>query len=274
MATKTRIYVLSDSLGHTAEEVAKAAASQFADDFTIIKWPNVNEKKQVEDVIKEAKIGGSVIFYTLVSPELNRFLEDKADEYGVLRLNILGPALSILEEASNISPSLKPGASRKINGGYFEKIRALDFAVKHDDGRNVASLKDAEIVIIGVSRTSKTPLSVYLAYRGWKVANVPLVYGVDLPKELFQINPNKIFGLIIDAGLLREIREQRLESVGSGKNGYADVSYILKELGFAKEVMLDLGCRIINVTHKAIEETASEILKYYNTMNYEGANHV
>ncbi len=274
MTIEKKIFVLSDSLGHTAEEVAKAAASQFADGFKIIKSPNVNDEKQIEEVLRDAKAIGGVIFYTLVSPELNRYLEAKADEYSVLRLNILGPAMSILQEVSEKAPSLKPGAVRKINGGYFQKIMALDFAVKHDDGRNVAGLRDAEIVLLGVSRTSKTPLSVYLAYRGYKVANVPLVYGVDVPKKLFQINPNKIFGLIIDAEFLRGIREQRMESVGSSKNGYADVSYILKELNFAKEIMLDLGCRIINITHKAIEETASEILKYYNTSNYEGDHDV
>lgn len=266
--SKNKIYILSDSLGHTAEEVAKAAASQFPDDFMIVKLPNVNNEEQIEEVISEAKLDGGVVFYTLVSPELNQYLETSADEKGVSHLNILSPALSILEDVSDKSPSLRPGASRKINGGYFRKIKALDFAVKHDDGRNVKGIKEADIVIIGVSRTSKTPLSVYLAYRGYKVANVPLVYGVDLPKELFQINPKRIFGLVIDPESLRGIREQRLESVGSGKNVYADFSYILKELNHANEAMLDIGCKIINITHKAIEETASEILKHYNSIDY------
>jgi len=259
------IYVFSDSLGDTAEQVAEAAASQFTEDFDIVKWTKIVDESQIEEVLNKAKNGRSIVFYTLVSQKLISFLESRADELGIPRLNILGPAIEVLNEVTCTPPELKPGASRKISNGYFSKIEALNFAVKHDDGRNLKDLKKAEIVLIGVSRTSKTPLSVYLAYRDWKVANVPLVYGIEPPKDLFEILPEKIVGLDTEAELLKEFRTQRLETLGSPKNGYADIIYILKEVEFARSVMKKIGCRIINITHRAIEETASEILKYYNS---------
>jgi len=264
MMAGTTIYVLSDSLGDTAEQVAKAAVSQFSDNFKIVKWSKITNIEQIKAAIDKAKNGHSVMFYTLVAPELSKFLKSKADEFRIPRLDVLGPAIRTLEEVSEVSPELKPGASRQMTRGYFQKIEALNFAVKHDDGRNINDIKEAEIVLLGVSRTSKTPLSVYLAYRGWKVANVPLIYGIEPPKQLFDIFPEKIVGLDIGVDLLRVIREQRLESVGSPRNGYANTSYISKELDYARSVMKKIGCRIIDNTHKAIEETASEILKYYN----------
>ncbi len=270
MTEMKNIYVLSDSLGDTAEQVAKAAASQFAEKFKVIKWPKIRDKNQIEAVINKAKIGPSVIFYSLVAPQLNEFLETKANEFGIPVLNVLSPAISVLEEFSEASAELRPGASREIDHGYFRKIEAINFAVKHDDGRSMENIKEAEIVLVGVSRTSKTPLSVYLAYRGWKVANIPLIYGIEPSKQLFEISPEKVVGLDINENSLREIREQRLEALGAPKNGYANAGYILKELDYARSIMKKIGCRIINTTYKAIEETASEILKYYNSKD----NHI
>ncbi|MDO8885832.1 pyruvate, water dikinase regulatory protein [Candidatus Oleimmundimicrobium sp.] len=264
MTVKRNIYVLSDSLGDTAEQLAKAATSQFAEKFKIVKWPKIDNEKQIETIISKAKVDSSVIFYSLVIPRLKEFLEIKANEYGVSELDILGPAIKVLEDVLEITAESNPGASRKINNGYFRKIEAMNFAVKHDDGRGIENIKEAEIVLIGVSRTSKTPLSMFLAYHGLKAANIPLIYGIEPAKQLFEIPSEKIIGLDIDANLLREIRGQRLESVGSPKNGYADIKYIFKELECACSIMKKLRCKVINITHKAIEETASEILKYYS----------
>ncbi len=260
-----RIYVLSDSLGETAENVSKAAASQFPeDDFKIVKLPKVKNKMQIDEIVKRAKSENSVIFYTLVEPELRRYLEEKAAESSIPRVDVLGPAMGALEIVSGNSPNLKPGIWRRLNRSYFRKIEALEFSVKCDDGRNPRVLKDAEIVLIGVSRTSKTPLSMYLAYYGWKTANVPIVYNIQPPGELFEIPSEKIIGLTISPEILLEIRGQRLEAMrGKKSSGYAKLEEIMKELRYAESIIKKLKCRTVDVGQKAIEESANEILKCF-----------
>jgi regulator of PEP synthase PpsR (kinase-PPPase family) len=262
---RRRIYVLSDSLGVTAEHVSKAAASQFPkDDFEIVRLPKIKTKNQIDQAMERIHKDNSVIFYTLVELELREHLEEEAGKYSIPKVDILGPALNALEIISENPPHLKPGVWRQLNRSYFRKIEALEFAVKSDDGRNARALKDAEIVLIGVSRTSKTPLSMYMAYRGWKVANVPIVHNIEPPEELFRIPPEKIVGLTIDPETLLEIRGQRLEAImGKKETGYARLSEIMKELKYAESIMKKLKCRRVNVAHKAIEETANEILRYF-----------
>ncbi|MBI4744610.1 MAG: kinase/pyrophosphorylase [Actinobacteria bacterium] len=263
---KAKIYVLSDSLGETAEQVSKAAISQFArDDFKIIRLPKIKNEEQIIKIIEKAKDEKCVILYTLVEPHLKELLEDRASKNLIPKADILGPAINALSEISENPPDLKPGISRQLNRNYFRKIEALEFAVKYDDGKNPRGLKEAEIVLTGVSRTSKTPLSMYLAYKGYKVANVPIVYNIPPPKELYEIPASKIVGLTISPEILLEIREQRLEAIGARKerNGYAKFNDIMKELKYADSIMSTLCCHIINVAHKAIEETANEILKIF-----------
>lgn len=262
---RPRIYVLSDSLGETAENVSKAAASQFlGEDFEIIKLPKIKNRSQIDEVVEMAERENSVVFYTLVEPKLRSYLEEVAARRSIPRVDVLGPALAALEIVSKNPPNLKPGIWRRLNRNYFRKIEALEFAVKCDDGKNPKALKDAEIVLIGVSRTSKTPLSMYLAYRGWKVANVPIVYNIEPPEELFEILPEKVIGLTVSPEILLEIRGQRLEAIGGKRNSsYGKLNEIMKELKYAESIMKRLKCRIVDVGHKAIEETANEILKHF-----------
>ncbi|MDI6892344.1 MAG: pyruvate, water dikinase regulatory protein [Actinomycetota bacterium] len=262
--SKPTIYVLSDSLGETAEVVSKAAASQFEEEFELVKVPKVSDKEDIKRIVGKARDGNCVLFYTLVKPKLRKFLEEQADEASIPRLDILSPAIEALITISKTSPRLEVGAGHRVNRDYFHRIEALNFAVKHDDGRNARDLRKADVVLIGVSRTSKTPLAMYLAYRGWKVANIPIVLGIEPPRELFEISPQKIIGLTIDADFLTSVREQRLGSLGSPRNGYVEKRDILRELDFAESVMKRIGCKVINVTHRAVEETASEILRYYS----------
>ncbi|MDP3013989.1 MAG: kinase/pyrophosphorylase, partial [Candidatus Subteraquimicrobiales bacterium] len=180
--------------------------------------------------------------------------------------DILGPAISMLEEVTEEAPYLEPGRWRLVDSNYYRRIEALEFAVKHDDGRSVHDIKKADLVLIGISRTSKTPLSIYLALRGLRVANVPLVLGLEPPREIFDISHKKMIGLTIEAQALAEIRSRRIEVLQGKNNGYMKMSSILNEIEQAEATMRKIGCRIINVTHKAVEEIASEILRYKSNL--------
>lgn len=263
-AGRPAIYALSDSLGETAELVARAAASQFDGEqgFVVKRMGRVSSPIQVRQAVRQAEDVGAAIFYTLVDPRLRVAMREALADSDVHAVDILGPALDALAGIIPEPPHMEPGAQRKVTRSYFRKIEALEFAVTHDDGRHPEGLKLAEIVLIGVSRTSKTPLSVYLSYKGFKVANVPLIPGVDPPEQLFESLKGTIIGLTGDAEVLAEIRRERVHSLGTAALKYADPDSIEEELAYARTVMRKLGCPIVSTTRRAIEEAADEILKY------------
>ncbi len=256
------IYAVSDFSGETAERVARAATGQFPDnDFNIIMVPAVNSKQRLETVIERAKIDNAVVFYTLVKPEFRDFFSRETGVAGINALDVLGPALGALDHVTGKAPVEEPGPIVKLDQEYFQWIDAIQFTVRHDDGAEIDDLPQADIVLIGVSRTGKTPLSIYLAYRGWKVANVPLVYGLPYPQELFSIDKDKIVGLIINPKRLHDIRTRRLNVMADLKDAhYADPTHILKEIRYSQEIMRRLDCRVIDVSGKAVEETSQEII--------------
>ena len=170
--------------------------------------------------------------------------------------------MAVLSEVSGEEPKGEAGLVRLTDRGYFEKIEALEFAVKHDDGRNPQGLIEAEVVLIGVSRTSKTPLSMYLAFKGYRTANVPLTLGTEPPSELYDVDPKKVFGLTADSGLLSRIRTQRMQELGSYVAHYAEEESVERELEEARAVMRKIGCIVLRTDNRAIEETAQEILRY------------
>lgn len=262
------IYAVSDYSGETAERVARSATGQFPDiEFNIIMVPAVNNKKRLERVIERAQIDNAVVFYTLVKPEFREFFSREAGAAGIQALDVLGPALDTLDHVTGKAPAMEPGRIARLDSEYFHWIDAIQFTVKHDDGAEVDDLKSADIVLIGVSRTGKTPLSIYLAYRGWKVANVPLVLGLPYPKELFTIDATNIIGLTINPRKLHEIRARRVNLMGDfPESQYADPTYIHKELRYFQELVRRLKCRTIDVTGKAVEETAQEIISGFATI--------
>lgn len=247
--------------------MSRAAAHQFPKvDFRIVKLPKVKSREQIDEIVGDVKEEDCVVFYTLAETALRAYLEEKARQFGIARVDILGPAIHALEIIAETPPDLKPGIGRQLNRNYFRRIEALEFAVKHDDGKDARGLKEAEIVLIGVSRTSKTPLSMYLAYRGWKVANIPIVYGIDLPAELFQIESERIIGLRLDPKTLLDIRGKRISKLMNGNGAdYARLDGIMKELDFAAQQFKRLGCRVVDVGNKAIEETTNEIIKFFTS---------
>lgn len=258
------IYAVSDSLGETAESVIKATTSQFGQkNFDVIRVPYVRNKDDIDKLIEEAADNRAVVCYTIVSPELREHIADEALAYDVEVVDVLGPMLKAIEKTTGLLPRNQAGLIHSLDHEYFKRVEAVEFAVKYDDGKNPVGLLKADIVIIGVSRTSKTPLSMYLANKRIKVANVPLVPELAPPEELFKVPPYKIIGLLIDPYKLNEIRTERLKTMGlSDTATYADVNRINMELAYAKGIMRRLHCQIINVSNRAIEETAGIILDY------------
>jgi len=270
--TMPGVYIVSDSIGETAEMVVRAAASQFnSGKIEIKRIPYVMDEESIVEIVNQAAEEGAIIAYTLVIEELAQFLENKAKEASVLVVDLLGPMLKTIQLASNTEPKREPGLVRKVDEIYFRRVEAIEFAVRYDDGKDPKGILLADIVLVGVSRTSKTPLSMYLAHKRIKVANVPLVPEVPPPDELFRVERGRVIGLTIQADLLCAIRRERLKTLGLVSDAnYASPQRIAYELEYAHQIMRKLGCPVIDVSNKAVEETASKILEIY----YRRSSHV
>jgi hypothetical protein len=259
------LFVASDATGETAEKVVLAALSQFGKpDITVTRHTDIRTESQVVALIEEAAAKGALVVYTIIPPRLRALLHRRAARLKVPAVDLMGDLLAHLAAHLHRTPLSQPGLLHQIDADYFRRIDAVDFAVKHDDGQSLQTLHEADIVLVGVSRTTKTPLSIYLARDGWKVANVPLVYGLEPPAELLAINQQRIFGLTIDPQRLTHIRKARLRHlpVRSGLVlEYADLDYVLKEAAYSKELFaLHPEWRIIDVTGRAVEEVANEVV--------------
>jgi [pyruvate, water dikinase]-phosphate phosphotransferase / [pyruvate, water dikinase] kinase len=263
------VYVVSDSVGETAELVTKAAASQFTgNSFTFKRIPYVEDKQNVDEVISLAHLNNAIIAYTLVRPEIRQYMREEAQKAGLPAYDILGPLMDILQQRAESSPLNEPGLVRKLDDEYFKRVEAIEFAVKYDDGRDPRGILRADIVLVGVSRTSKTPLSQYLAHKRLRVANVPLVPEVEPPEELFLVPPEKCIGLKISPEKLNNIRKERLKSLGLNDHAiYANMERINEELKYFDKIVSRLQCPIIDVTNKAVEETANTIIDIIQNRN-------
>ncbi|MBP3951286.1 pyruvate, water dikinase regulatory protein [Bacillus suaedae] len=260
-STKPIVYVVSDSVGETAELVVKAATSQFNGlGIEVRRIPFVEDEETIMEVVRLAERAHALIAFTLVIPEIRNFLVEEANKVGVETVDIIGPMLEKISVLTNETPRYEPGLIYRLDEDYFRKVEAIEFAVKYDDGRDPRGIVRADIVLIGVSRTSKTPLSQYLAHKRLKVANVPLVPEVNPPRELFQVSAKKCIGLKISPEKLNGIRAERLKALGLKEDAnYANVDRIKKELAYAEGIMKRIGCPIIDVSNKAVEETANLI---------------
>lgn len=263
MGAKPIVYVLSDSVGETAELVIKAGLSQFNNgEFKIHRIPYIEDQATIEEAVQLAKENNGLIGFTLVDPELREYTNDRAMELHIEAIDIMGPMMSAMEKVFESSPRLEPGLVHKLDEDYFKRVEAIEFAVKYDDGRDSRGIARADIVLIGVSRTSKTPLSQYLAHKRIKVANVPIVPEVDPPEELFGVDPSKCIGLRISPEKLNDIRKERLKALGLGDQAtYANIRRIHQELEYFNTIVERIGCDVIDVSNKAVEETANIILQ-------------
>lgn len=258
------VYVLSDSIGETGELLSKAALSQFnSGKYEVRKFPYITDEDQILEILEEAKNEPSIIIYTIVIESLKGFIIEKGLEFNIPTVDLMSPALDAIETILGYPPKRESGLIRKLDENYFKKVEAVEFAVKYDDGKDPRGIKKADIVLVGVSRTSKTPLSMYLAHKNYKVANVPLVPEVPASNELFQKDKNRIIGLVANPTKLNEIRQERLKSLGLDNNAnYANVERINEELEYSRLIMDKLDCIVLDVSNKAIEETAGLIIEH------------
>ncbi len=259
---KRHVMVLSDSTGRTGERLVRAALAQFQGtqvDLEIV--PQVLEKERLLPIMRRASILESVVVYTMVSPELRRAVMEEGMNHGVPTVDVMGPLLTRLSDLLEISPMARPGLFRELDEEYFRRIESIDFAVKHDDGAGLDTLDQADIVLVGVSRSSKTPLSVYLSYRGWKAANVPFVPGIPLPSKLDEIDQRRIVALTVNPSVLQAIRRERERNLGKSLDGYSELSRIREEVRQARRVFQEKGWPVLDTSQKSIEESATEIMK-------------
>jgi len=268
------IYIVSDSVGETAEQVARAVIGQFdTRNYEFRRFPFTTDETQLLEVLEEAKKENAIIVFTMVINGLRDFLLEEAKKVNIRTVDIMTPLLDLISIQLDIKPKKEPGTIRRLDEKYFKKIEAIEFAVKYDDGKDPRGINKADIVLVGISRTSKTPLSMYLAHRNIKAANVPLVPEVSPPRELFNAPSEKIIGLTTNPRKLIEIRQERLKALGlkDGAN-YASMERILEELDYADKVMRKLGCPVIDVSTRAVEESASIIMEIFKEKGYKVGN--
>lgn len=263
------IYAISDSFEETAVFIAKAAAVQFDSSNVIIERIYfIKDSSAIDNIISAAKQINSLLIINMVQIELKNYLIYRAKENSIAYFDIMEQAVATLSKVINREPKLVSEDTYQLNEEYFDRMEAIDFAVKYDDCKDPRAVKKADLVLIGISRTSKTPLSIYLATKNIKVANIPLVPEVMLPHELFEIPKERIFGLITSKQKLNTIRMERLKAHGlDSEANYASFERIDYEIKYADQIMKDIGCVVLNVTDKAIEETASTILQILKEVN-------
>jgi len=261
--SKPTIYIISDSTGETAQNIVHAAVSQFDSDNIKLKlFAHIESTKDIKGIIDKINKEKSFIVYTIVKPELRSFLKEESQRKSIFSFDILGPLIDNIERISGIAPKLKPGIIRKMDKQYFKRMEAMEFTVKYDACQGELDLSQADLVILGVSRTSKTPLSMYLAHKGIKVANIILDFEVELPSSIYKLPKKKVIGLTIEPDNLIEIRRKRLKTLGlSDESIYTDKGRVLKEINYAENIYKKIGCPVINITNKAIEDIATQILK-------------
>ncbi len=256
------VYVVSDATGATARRVVEAALAQFTGaEVAVEQVPGVRTPAEVKRLVKQAAQVGGTIVHTLVIPELRQTMLTEGRQRHVVTVDLMGPLVTRLSEVLELSPLARPGLQRQLDESYFERIGAIDFAVRHDDGRNPDDLPQADLVLVGVSRTSKTPISIFLAYRGWRVANVPIVANLEPPPALFRVERHKIIALTIQIERLILLRQVRANRMTRGMSlEYASRDYVKKELDWAELIVRRERWPTVDVTNKSIEECAAEII--------------
>lgn len=256
------VHVLSDALGETGEMVARAAVAQYyPGDFRIERLEKMTTPEHLRCTVEAHCGSGCIFLYTLVNVPLKEEMERLVAE-GINAVDVLGPAVDLLGGAIGHRPAGEAGATHRTDEEYFDRIEATEFAVMHDDGRHPEDLPKADVVLLGVSRTSKTPLSMYMAFKGYRVANVPLAPGVEPPEELFKLDPRRVFGLVADAKTLIDIRSERMREMGMLVPRYAEREAVESELEEARSLMRRIGCIVIRTDNRAVEESAQEIVRY------------
>jgi regulator of PEP synthase PpsR (kinase-PPPase family) len=258
------IYILSDGTGETASTMIRAALVQYSEAaINIVRCKNVRTEEQIDSLLDDVASRQGMIVFTMVSPQMTRKVLEGSSQKGIPAVDLMGPLLKVLDTFFGRTEKHTAGLLRAVDDQYFKRIEAIEYTVKHDDGKTTADLEQADIVLVGISRTSKTPLSIFLSHKGWKVANIPLVLNRPPPEELFKIDQRRIVGLTIDPNSLTRIRKKRLEKFGQDPGSeYASMAHIQAESEFAKALFKqNRRWPVFDVTDRALEETAAEIVR-------------
>lgn len=257
------ILIISGATGHTAGEVVNAALAQFDNPLVrIVTRNNVRTKAALRRALNEITTDHLVICHSLISPSLRDELLSQSQKRMIPTVDVLGRVVALFGDQLGIEPRLKAGRSYRLNKERFDRMDAVSFTLEHDDGARVADLKKADVVLVGVSRASKSVTCFYLGYRGIRAANVPLVYGCDIPGALAKMPKHKVIGLTINANRLQKLREARNEMLGTGPlENYVDRQHVARELHYATEVCDRYGWRRIDVSYMAVEEIARKVLE-------------
>lgn len=257
-----QIFVASDGTGRTAEQAVRAAMTQFADmEIEILRFSDIRTKLQIQQLVQQAIKMRAFIVHTLVSDKLREEMFRISRLHDVETIDLMGPLLDRMTDKFAVHPSEQPGLFTVINDSYFRRIETMQFAFNHDDGKRIEELLQAEIILLGVSRTFKTPLSIYLAFKRWFVANIPIVLGIPAPDIIYQLPPSRVFCLTTYPNRLALLRKARQERLGGTHFEYANPDYVKRECAYATQIFSSQPkWQRINVTSKSIEEIASEII--------------
>jgi regulator of PEP synthase PpsR (kinase-PPPase family) len=259
--TPVELHVVSDATGETAARLVQALEAQFPDqEFVEIRHPRIETVDDLQLAVSRMKGRAAVVIYTIVQPELRESMRALCRRAKLHYCDLLGHPIEAIARVSGMTARMTPGSRPPLNSAYFKRMEAIEFAVRFDDGVG-RGLHDADIVLVGVSRTSKTPLSIYLGYLGHKAANVPVVKGIEPPAQLFEVDQAKIVGLTIDPNRLAEIRRARVRTMGARNRQYAELMEIYEELEQAEKLHRRLGCPVIDISELSIEETAHRVLR-------------
>lgn len=263
------VYIVSDAIGQSAVNIARSALSQFPDlDYMIKDYTFISEIDEIDEIVEALKNEEkrSIVLHTFSNTEMAHYLDTESKGVCEESYDILTPIVDRISKIVERTPNAQSGMlNRRLDSTYFNRIEALEFAVNHDDGKEPKGFLEADIVILGISRTSKTPLSIFLANNNFKVANLPLVPESDLPEEIWQVDPKRIIGLTNDVSILSEIRKERMISYGMNpETYYSNTDRIEAEIYYAQKLYKEIGCKVINVANKSIEETAGNIISYLN----------
>ncbi|HNW36472.1 MAG TPA: pyruvate, water dikinase regulatory protein [Candidatus Ozemobacteraceae bacterium] len=262
-----RIFVVSGGVGASAEQVVNTVLAQFPDSMVeIVTTGNVREESQIGHVIAQAADSDGIIVFTLVDKRLGVYLDETARERGVTAVDIAGPLLDLLSRRFGIEPLGRPGLYRQLHQEYFARVAAIEYTMSHDDGRNHETWHECDLLLLGVSRTGKTPLSIYLSVLGWKVANFPLVPGLPVPEDLFRLDRTHVVGLTLSPDRLLSFRRHRSTNLGvTEKTSYSDPLLIAEELEYAGRIFSKGGFELLDVTDKTVEASANELIKKFTT---------
>lgn len=265
MSKKLHIYAVSDSVGETAEKIAVASVLQFSVERNITRFSRVTKEEQVDHIIEQAQVDDAIIVYTIVKPELCVYLDNKAAEFNVTAINVMKPLFKAIEEKTGLEPVYISGLTHQLDDQYFNRMKAIEYTIEHDNGQNLDTIHEADLIILGLPRTSKTPLSMHLANLGIKVANYPITLDTEVPEEIIRLKDEiPMVGLTIDIDTLMELMKERYRSFEGKKDLYTLEDMVAEELDNAYRIYAKLKCLVIDVTLDDIKEIGNTITHKFN----------